>query len=94
MHRIPVRSTKADAKRAMLAQMRQLTGDPNLSWKKAQKMAAALLREHRAQERRNATVEVDMSQFGAEVADTSEPPIPTYMKPLPWWRRALRRMAA
>lgn len=93
MHRIPARSTKADAKRAQLAQMRKLTGDPNLPWKKARKMAAALIREHNARARATELHEVDMAQFGrAEVAPTE--PLEGHLKPLPWWRRALRQLAA
>lgn len=47
LNRIPVHSTKADAKRALWAHMRLASGNPDISWKAAQKLCNKLLREAR-----------------------------------------------
>lgn len=44
---IPVRSEKADGKRAALAYARQRTGNPELTWKSARKLMQRWLREER-----------------------------------------------
>ena len=45
--RIPVRSTKADGKRAALKYARERTKNPNLTWKSARKLLNAWEREER-----------------------------------------------
>lgn len=48
---VPVRSTKADAKRQALAYARQRTRNPDLPWKKARQLLNQWEREERARER-------------------------------------------
>lgn len=47
LHRIPIRSVKADGKRKSLEYARWRSGDPNLSWGQARKRIARWEREER-----------------------------------------------
>lgn len=91
MHRIPLRSTKADAKRAMHERMKRMVGDQNLTWKRARQIANALEREQRAEERERARIAALKEQFSPtdHVAVISSGP----EKKQPWWRRMFRRAA-
>lgn len=90
MHRIPVRSTKADAKRAQLANIRQMTGNSALSWKSARKIANALERDQRAKDREQERIATIAAQFRPTDHVAVIPPAQEQHRP--WVRRIFQRI--
>lgn len=106
MHRIPARSTKRDAKRAALANMRQAAGAPSMSWKRARREINAALRDHRAEQRRAAQEAAEQPDIAAIAAGIRGDSLAEQFKvggdptvvsnsvtTLPWWKRLFGRAA-